>query len=298
MNTTPAAKADYCFVTSNSPAGVAQIEPLISAEALRTVLVSDEPSAPLEYLARLTRLIRQSRFVVAINLLPTLDPAVAFQIGLAAALGKPIMVVVAPETTLPHGVDDLLLVRTRKLGGEDVSFAFRQFVDRYGTAGKPKKSTPRRPSTRPIGPLSVQLRSELKDLPVAGPHRAEGIERLIARAIEASGASVTYGSMGQDAGWDLGVWSDDLESFGANPLAITIKSRLNASDARAFWLASAATLRLGLVLYEQASEQAVTELQRRYPLLAFRLDDFLEQLATRSFAEVVRAKRNAVLHGR
>ena len=48
--------------------------------------------------------------------------------------------------------------------------------------------------------------------------------KLIAEAVEASG-SVAVEGHDRDEGFDLGIWSDDLDAIAANPMLIQLKQK-------------------------------------------------------------------------
>lgn len=125
---------------------------------------------------------------------------------------------------------------------------------------------------------------------------------VLIEAIEASG-SIAVANTG-DPGFDLGVWSDDLEAIGGNPLLVEVKRSLmpGAVEQVLHGLADHPSARLGLVVYlepppgDQLPSREELD-QARFPVLVISFQQLLRRMASASFAEVVRDMRNRSAHG-
>lgn len=136
---------------------------------------------------------------------------------------------------------------------------------------------PPRPAGRPLGPgITGQL---LHRLSAAGCTQAAAVE-VLAEAIEATG-SIVVGNDGR-RGFDLGVWSDDLEAIAGNPLLVKVERSLAPGAAGQVLddLAGRPSARLGLVVYldrpagdppPSGSEPG----RRRSPVLAISVNQLL-----------------------
>jgi hypothetical protein len=73
---------------------------------------------------------------------------------------------------------------------------------------------------------------------------------VLVEALEHSGA-VVVDRGGRDRGFDLGVWSDDLDAIAANPLLIELKSFLRVEPVQQALAALSATpnARAALIVY-------------------------------------------------
>jgi len=137
----------------------------------------------------------------------------------------------------------------------------------------------------------------------ASGHTEASSIAILVEAIEASG-SIAVVNTERDPGFDLGVWSDDLEAIGGNPLLVEVKRSLvpGAIDQVLHGLAAHPSTRLGLVVYLEPPtgdrSPSRTELdQARFPVLVISLQQLLRRMASASFAEVVRDMRNRSVHG-
>jgi hypothetical protein len=189
-----------------------------------------------------------------------------------------------------------VIARARPDDLDAINFALDQVQERVT---RETRHTPG-PGGRPLGAAVVdQL---LARLGTSGHTEASSIAILV-EAIEASG-SVAVVNTERDPGFDLGVWSDDLEAIGGNPLLVEVKRSLvpGAVDQVLHGLADHPSARLGLVVYLEPSAAdrptARAELdQARFPVLIISLQQLLRRMASASFAEVVRDMRNRSAHG-
>jgi hypothetical protein len=122
----------------------------------------------------------------------------------------------------------------------------------------------------------------------AGNTSGKELEQLVIDAIGASGAAAVR-SAGLDRGFDIGVWADELDSIGANPLLTEVKQRMSEGAVRQSLLAlhSTPSARLALTVYVAADDLS-RYADLRNPLLAIQLETLLERCKTeaspRSFA--------------
>lgn len=218
-----------------------------------------------------------------------------FEAGLAVGLGKPLLVIAPPETAVPSDVSSLVIIRASADDIKAVSFALDHLQQR-----NPQRSyRALAPTSRPIGPAEAGLL--LERLQVPGLTERSAISTLV-DAIEASGGVAAVGA-GQDSGFDIGVWSDDLEAIGGNPLLIELKRTLTPGAVNQVLrnLTQHPTARLALLVYLEpapATASSLASLERaRYPILVISLQQLIERMASASFAEVVRDMRNRLAHG-
>jgi hypothetical protein len=236
---------------------------------------------------------RADRVLVVLSDAPAPNPM--FEAGFAIASGKALLVIAAPGATVPTDLAGQFIARARPDDLDAINFALDQLEQRapQGT----------RPTSRPTGrPLAPDVVARLLDrLNAASTEQASAA--ILREAIEESGG-VAAASTERDAGFDLGVWSDDLEAIGGNPLLVEVKRALvpGAVDQVLHWLGTHPTARLGLLVYLEppAGDRppSQTELDAaRFPILIISLQQLLQRMASASFAEVVRELRNRSAHG-
>lgn len=236
---------------------------------------------------------RADQVLVVLGDVPAPNPM--FEAGLALGLGKPLLIIAAPGAIVPTDLSGQVVVRARPDDLGAINFVLNHVQQR------PTRDNRRAPGLggRPLGPSVVDVL--LARLSASDNSEASSI-RVLIEAIEASGG-VAAANTG-DAGFDLGVWSDDLEAIGGNPLLVAVKRSLvpGAVEQVLRSLADHPSARLGLVVYLESPPERQplpgTELdQAMFPVLVISLQQLLRRMASASFAEVVRDLRNQSAHG-
>jgi hypothetical protein len=226
---------------------------------------------------------------------------VFYQMGLADAMGKPVLVV---SVGALDPVSDLALypyLRARPDDEEALRFGLALFIRAPHHGSKPEWDY--NTATKPIG--------ELVDGFLARLHRDHAIREdelvsIIATAIRESGvdtqASVLHRASTEEIPADIAVWSDELESLVGNPLPIEVRSSvMTAHEAEGaaknlMRVIVGAKVRWGLILFLNATADAMGVLSK-YPVLAMSIEDFLEGLRKRSFGRIIADLRNRAVHG-
>jgi hypothetical protein len=237
---------------------------------------------------------RADQVLVVLGETPAPNPM--FEAGLALGLGKSLLIIAAPGSTVPADLTGQVIVRARPDDLDAINFALDQIQQR---APREARRTPR-PGGRPLGAEVVnRLMARLS----TSDHTEVSSIAVLVEAIEASGGIAVVNTE-RDPGFDLGVWSDDLEAIGGNPLLVEVKRSLmpGAIDQVLHGLADHPGTRLGLVVYLEQPEgdrpPSRAELdQARFPVLTISLQQLLRRMASASFAEVVRDMRNRSAHG-
>jgi hypothetical protein len=219
-----------------------------------------------------------------------------FEAGMAAALGKPLIIVADPQVRVPTDLAGFLTVHARPDDIEAIDFALDQAEGRIATSTRVVPAI-----GRPLGSRADRLLDRASTILTLTDPAAIGQEAVavLVEALEHSGA-VVVDRGGVDRGFDLGVWSDDLDAISANPLLIELKRFLRIESVQQVLaaLSESPNARVGLIVYLDPSSAEPEALgSARFPVLAISLADLLERMRTASFAEVVRQLRNRSVHG-
>jgi nucleoside 2-deoxyribosyltransferase len=224
----------------------------------------------------------------------------AFEAGVAAALGKSPIVIADPDTKVPADFSDFLVVRARPTDVNAITFALDHSEGKVPVTSR----TTRDPAEAPLEPdKSQELHSRLENLHTASTSAVEQrFLDLLADAVELGGAITVSVPEHRDTGYDLAVWSDDLTTIGANPLLIELKQTLNRQAFRQAETSLRATpgAEAVLIVYIDKSAEVRPGVTSPVPssrVWAIWIDNLLQQMESRSFAEVVRRLRNEAVHG-
>ncbi|MBR1270325.1 hypothetical protein JQ629_22885 [Bradyrhizobium sp. AUGA SZCCT0222] len=226
---------------------------------------------------------------------------VLFELGQAAALGRQIVLIAPPKlAAVPSHLKRFLVIRGGPKNRDAINFTLDQIL---ASPERPNTQQPITPPSRPA--LGSHADSIIRDLRAAiASNDYRGVERVVVQALRGSGADIVSEATNPDLGADIAVWSDELQPFVGNPLLIEVKSRFRGTDdlrRAANQLFEAITSRggaWGLLLYGEGPEYLSASPKGLPPtILVYSIVDLVEQLRTRSFAEVVRDLRNRRVHG-
>jgi len=265
------------------------------------VVVPDDLNPGSDWSEWISRKIGDVDLVIGILTSERRSQWVLFELGQAAALGRQVVLIAPPKlASFPLDLKRLLVIRGGPKSRSAIDFALDQIL---ASPERPTRSPPvGTPSKRTLGsdadPIITDLQSaiELNDY--------HSVERLVVQALRGSGADIVTEASNRELGADLAVWSDALQPFVGNPLLIEIKSRFRGTNEllrAANQLSAAVAARggnWGLLLYGHGSQELAPGLRGAPPtVLIFSIGELVEQLRTRSFAEVIRDLRNRRVHG-
>lgn len=217
-----------------------------------------------------------------------------FEAGVAVGLGKPLIVLADPRIPVPPDLAALLTIRARLDELDAIDFTLDQ-LERAGERS-PVRTRSALPTGRPLGGYAEELLDQLADVSSLSEAEALGV---LTQALEMSGAVPAQNPAA--LGIDLGVWSDDLDAIGANPLLIEVKRSLDRRSVQQVMghLAKSPHSGLALIIHLDPAVSGVDALRKvPLPVLAISLQELLGRMRGSSFAEVVRQLRNASVHPR
>jgi hypothetical protein len=263
---------------------------------------ADELGVAEVWSSALRSALERSDVVIALLDPPKSAPQTFFELGFAEGLGKPVLLVVSPETRLPVDLTGHLVIRP----GDDlvsaITFALRQ-LDAATTWPRTSMDVGSETWVRqdkPIGALADHLLTQVSDwrslADTGGPASAAGLnlEALVRDALAAS-AEVVVESPDPEGRVDIGVWADSLSESVGNPLLVEVKAVLrNRGDVQrvsrqlADYLRQS-TARTALLVYGDAPSAAAHDALRVLPanILAISVDDLLRRLREQPVGELV-----------
>ncbi|HZM80337.1 MAG TPA: leucine-rich repeat domain-containing protein [Candidatus Limnocylindrales bacterium] len=280
------------FVSAGSNVDLSPLMSDLQRRGADPYVLSDVAELGSDVLQSLRQAIARADQVLLVVGRGTISSTVMFEAGIAVGMDKPLIVIADPHIKLPYDLPGVLTVRARPDDLEAVGFALDQAQGRNVRRSQKAAATGRSLGQR-IDGLLVRLRA-------AEPINESYAIALLKEALDDSGVIAAEGG-NTDQRFDLGVWSDDLDSIAANPLLIEVKRKLHrvAVDQAHRYLAESPTARAALIVSLVPVDREVTERLRRsgQPVWVILLRDLLERMRSESFAEVVRDLRNRAAHG-
>jgi hypothetical protein len=169
---------------------------------------------------RIDSAIAAADLVVAVLTTKASNANTFVELGIAHALGKPLLLVVPPGVKLPQSLTSALVVRPEDDPDRAVTFALAQWLASsqrpgavHGEGGAAQGA--------PLGDKAAGYLERLTELEMsAAPEPA--LVALIADALRAAGATVA-GPAIDDPTFDLGLWADELEPITGNPVVVEVK---------------------------------------------------------------------------
>lgn len=217
--------ARRCFISAPADVAVAPLIAALKARGWEPFVLSDVATLGVSLTEAVQDAIRRADVVIALFGEDTSSsPNTAFEVGFAVALEKPVLLFVSPGADVPSDLRSFLYVQADPGNMGAVVLALDN-LDRYTGQLYPEKSP--LSTAAPLGQYADYLLDEARTLRHAP---AAKFEDLVRRAIEASGA-LAVASPAPDRGFDIGVWSDDLDAIGGNPLLIELKHHVNEQSA-------------------------------------------------------------------
>lgn len=226
---------------------------------------------------------------------------VLFELGLAAALGRRILLISPPDAEpIPFSPRHMLVLRVAPDNEEAIGFALDQILS--APDRKIEDKSLRRNASPGLGEKADELLHSLERSLASNDWM--GVENVVSEALNSSDTDVVVTSPTREKGADFAVWSDVLETFVGNPLLVEVKSRVRRrEDAMRITnqiaaYVSASSAQWGLLLYGEGPDPESSWWAETSPnVLVLPLKSFLEHLRSRTFPELVRDLRNSRIHG-
>ena len=227
--------------------------------------------------------------------------AVLFELGMAAAVDRKIVVFAPPKGNyLPFNLQPFLVLRISLRNVDAIDFALDQILSAPFSRKRSSKApaVTQRVSQAPIANIEGELESVLE----VGDARK--LDDIISGGIRRSGVDVVAKPTLENREMDLAVWADEFQYVLGNPLLIEIRSQLrNDRQIRdALKHCAAATEKSGgrwsLLIYGTGPKVFRKHWWSVAPtVLAISASDLFKRMRKQSFVEVVIGLRNLRSHG-
>lgn len=283
------------FLAASARINLTVIKEELQKRGINPITAYDIPSLGLSIVDQIEKGIKESDLFIAV-IPKDYSPNVFFEMGLAHALRKRILLIVSPELKeVPSDMTSKMYLRSSPYNREAIAFALNQLLARKELKTfRPKKY---HDQGHPIGDLADAYLEKLQEK--GGYIKGRKLEELVVEILRESGVSTVTQSTQRDAGIDLAVWSDDLQTIVGNPLLIDVKSGIRTHNdlKKALNQVEKYCIKSGTKWALMLLSTAVPSIPVVGGVLALTLTELLERLRTRTFAEVIRELRNKQVHG-
>lgn len=291
-----------CFVSAPAGVNLSRIRQLLLEKGLELLHPSQIAAYGQSISEKVSELISQADLFLAVFDKSYESGNTFFELGLAVAQKKQIIVLSPPNFALPSDLTGFLFLIAGADNIEALGFAIDQLLEAPIIKKKKRRSKKSLLLTKlpPLKPIHLLEKYNLLSPNVTGYK----LESFIAEMLEESGISIIKQSERPDYGADLAIWSDELGSILGNPILIEIKKSLK-SHKQVKQITNHLTgylrktnSRSVLVLYlEGLPSREAQNIAQVFNILFFQIGEFVQQLQDRSFVDVIRTRRNIVAHG-
>jgi len=287
------------FLSHSARDSVSAVRQILAALGAEVVDPFD-PNAADSLEAALPDAIRQIDALVAV--VDKHSPNVFYELGLAAAMGKPVLVLQAPETVLPPFLVQVHHVTSDFRDSKALRFAIEQFLKQIGNSVE-SPSKPRRLAD--AAPRSAQLKELARAL---GELRLDGTsmdaERILGAFLKAANVRAVERGPTDEKGADLAIWSDGISSTLGNPILVELKTgrieqmNFGVAYSNLAYAVQAAAVATGLLLYLDRRGQRFGKPNTWVPnVFLCDLEDFASSVVRVGFDRTLLDLRNEHVHG-
>ena len=289
-----------CFISAPHGFELTALHECLEAHGIQP-LVPQDLAAGSDWVSALRCVLEESDLVIGVLPERFETRNVVFELGLACALGRKILLISPSRTDwLPSAHRQVLTVRSTVDNRAAIDFALTQLL-RAPT--EPPSPRPRhRIQSPPLGPEADVLIERLKGWQTTKEPRI--IEGIVSDALSSAGLNAIVESADKQYGADFAVWSDALQPYIDNPLLVEVKVRIGSySSAQSVVRRLASILgdsrtRWALLIYADGPNLADTGWgSLPQGILVIPVAQLLERLRVHSLPEVIRDLRNERVHG-
>ena len=291
-------KGKSCFVLASLREDLSVLRRSLDAHGIHILTPSDLVPG-VDWGSEVRKQIDRADLVVGIFPKDSNSPWVIFELGVASARNKRLLVIAPPTGgDLPFALKHIQVLRIAVNNQEAIDFALDQIIaapsisrlqpvllgDNLPTLGDKTDTL--------IGVLEAALAD--KDY--------VRLESLAGEAIKLAGADVVVARRRDGRELDFAVWSDVLEPYVRNPLLVEVKGTIRRDTASSILSRMEHAVRnasggWGLLLYGSGGLNGWDYSEEFPTILCLSLQELLLSLRKKSFPEVIRDLRNTRVHG-
>lgn len=287
-----------CFITAPAGVDLEPLEKILENNSIQPIRPLETSSLGLSISDSISEAIGKADMVIAVLPKDKSLENIFFQIGIAFAKRKPLLLISEAPSVLPVELSSIFYLRSDFTNIEGLEPSISQFIAKSGRRQRPR--TVPTSKTEPIGDRARILKELLEEK----SRGSEQLEDFVVELFKEAGASVAKEPISRYEGADFAFWLDDLESVTGNPVLAEVKRHLrHRSDIlrttnQVSTYLNRTSGRFALVLYGEgiSSETAQSE-SGSFQILFFRLPDFIDDLERSTLGEVIKSRRNTVIHG-
>jgi nucleoside 2-deoxyribosyltransferase len=254
----------------------------------------------------LKRKLRQSDFAVFV--VSKESKNVLYEIGVCEGLGKPSLIIIDKEANLPFYIDNKLSLTANLSDREFLKMTLLGFIDEIRAKRKPTKRVTR-PTEKQFEKYDNDIKEVLNSLldqtkRIREDGQGRELEYVIEEIFKTIHLKYADNSRGPDIGIDFALWNDKLGRIIGNPIIVEAKfGRLSdetfkKAEFQIKKYAESSDARVALLLYlDKTGKRHKFQSSLNPLIIAYDVEDFINDLLESSFESVILTSRNKIAHG-
>jgi len=253
----------------------------------------------------LKRKIRQVDFAVFFITKNNLN--VIYEMGVCEGLGKQQFIFIEKDYEIPFYFENKLFIRADL---KDINF-LRESIGNIIRSFKKNRLSTKKNDRKNINKeynkdIKKNLKTYLNQIRNLREKRGNGkeLETIIEKIFKSIRINYVENSTGKDSGIDFAIWSDELGKKLGNPIIVEVKygnftkSRFMSAEEQIKMYISKSEAKIALFLYLDNENKRYKINSSLMPLIiSYDVEDFVNDLLTTSFENILLEKRNKIAHG-
>lgn len=287
-----------CFISAPVNLDLSVLRSVLRSKGIATILPFELEITGANFRAQIEKAIQKADFFVGVLSGRASNANVFFELGLASAKRKRVVLIQGRDLELPSNLSGFPILKCKVEDPRQLSYFLDQFLNRQRALPSPPQELAK---TRPLSNRAGELIAHLEALG-EGATELEFLN-ILTDVFRESGIQVLAEHGPMEHGYDLAVWLDELEHLVGNPLLVDLRKHLSPAMARVIkrqFLANqgASIGKALLVVFIRGSEEQLRKENLGAPLIMFiSAARLLSHLKSRSIAAFIRHDRNKLAHG-
>ncbi len=300
---------EFCYISAPPDVNLEILKGILSTNNIKCITPSQMWSSASTIIDGIIQAISHASLFIAVIDVGPGNEQVYFELGIAIAKQRRILIVAQPSVILPSDLSEIPSIHTSTTNNEAITHALDQVLSTPTLRLKPFTPKSITPPGKPIGDLADRLLTLFDaEEPQDSQMYENEVVNLLALALRQSGviyvneeaiAPNMSGAVHESA--DLAVWSDEFDPWIGNPLLIEVKASLTRQEVYVATVNQVSKylqisgIRSALVLY--ATKSLDITLQAHPYIFFMNVRDLLASMRTKSFARIIIDLRNRLVHG-
>ena len=294
-----------CFLSASYDTDLSLIKSVLTENNIETFDLYDFSigNSILDILKRKLRQVDFAVFVVSKD-----SKNVLYEIGVCEGLGKPSLIIIDKEASLPFYIENKLSLTANLTDRAFLKMTMLGFIDEIKAKRKPTRKN-EKPIDKSTETYDNDIKESLKSLleqtkKIREVGHARELEYVIEEIFKTIHLKYADNSKSHDIGIDFALWSNKLGRIIGNPIIVEAKfgklsdNTFKKAEYQIKKYAESSGAKVALLLYLDKTGKRYKFQSSLNPLIiAHDVEDFINDLLMSTFESVILTSRNKIAHG-